>query len=641
MALLAVLTCCAIGAANDSAAGADDPDAPLSFDREDPLALAPGRTTVVGINNNTGRVANVRLRLNMPPRSGATALAPRVPRSVQIQPGATRLVDIDVEPFAGPPATYSGTLSAWTEGAPRVIRLRVNVVVLPERSRIAATPEVRRMTITVQRVLPLINWFKGARPALALDQKILPHTDWRRLAIAPDAFLGTLSDDSGRTVSVRFDNGIRKLDNGLAGLVVRLDGLREPGIYEGSVNLLGPGAEAGVVHVRLRQTDYFLGPTFALILGIIAALWATRFIGLLRGTYALREKEAQTANQFDAVKRVHGTSVGGWSITDGFEALGADVRGLIDSLETARFASVDDQKHQEIEEKLRRLRDAVEAWRNLPAELAALRAHLEKIETAKLPTTLPPLPSNVSPTPAFLSDAVRLLQGRETSVEEFLTTEASIRTAIRVAESWSARVERISESWLLSEQIHECRALLGEREKQLDDARGMISGAYLKAVTATTVEQLVLEQSGAQLDEARESLSNLTDVLPRVAPDEPTGRAVDEDHEETQAAVLASAPVRMLRAQIQRTAAAAKRDPQARMHIARRARRRWQAGLAVIALLVAVLTGLDQLYFEHEFGTVPDYLKASLWGFGTKIAIDGLVVVAERLLGPASWAGPY
>ena len=67
----------------------------------------------------------------------------------------------------------------------------------------------------------------------------------------------------------------------------------------------------------------------------------------------------------------------------------------------------------------------------------------------------------------------------------------------------------------------------------------------------------------------------------------------------------------------------------------------WEFGLTLVALAIALLSGLDALYFGHEFGTPRDYLNALLWGFTTRVAVDGFIAVVERLRGgiPA-WLRP-
>ena len=48
-------------------------------------------------------------------------------------------------------------------------------------------------------------------------------------------------------------------------------------------------------------------------------------------------------------------------------------------------------------------------------------------------------------------------------------------------------------------------------------------------------------------------------------------------------------------------------------------------------MLVALATGLSQLYFGKNFGSLDDWLKALTWGAGSKLGVDLVKTVMERL----------
>ena len=50
-----------------------------------------------------------------------------------------------------------------------------------------------------------------------------------------------------------------------------------------------------------------------------------------------------------------------------------------------------------------------------------------------------------------------------------------------------------------------------------------------------------------------------------------------------------------------------------------------------IAVLIAILTGLNSYYFSQPFGTLKDYVGLFLWAAGTKATLDILGAVLDKL----------
>jgi hypothetical protein len=59
-------------------------------------------------------------------------------------------------------------------------------------------------------------------------------------------------------------------------------------------------------------------------------------------------------------------------------------------------------------------------------------------------------------------------------------------------------------------------------------------------------------------------------------------------------------------------------------------------GASAFAFVIALLTGLNQFYLGTKpFGTVADYVTVFLWAAGTKVALDMLLTVVDKLNPPA------
>ena len=71
-------------------------------------------------------------------------------------------------------------------------------------------------------------------------------------------------------------------------------------------------------------------------------------------------------------------------------------------------------------------------------------------------------------------------------------------------------------------------------------------------------------------------------------------------------------------------------EPAARAQRAENALRLGDRAFLGIAVLVALATGLSQLYFGKNFGSLDDWLKALTWGAGSKLGVDLVKTAMDR-----------
>jgi hypothetical protein len=67
-----------------------------------------------------------------------------------------------------------------------------------------------------------------------------------------------------------------------------------------------------------------------------------------------------------------------------------------------------------------------------------------------------------------------------------------------------------------------------------------------------------------------------------------------------------------------------------RLALLTRAIRYGDSGSAILAFVIALLTGLNMNYFPKPFGTLQDYVVLFLWGAGTKVTLDIFTSVLDR-----------
>ncbi|HEV2813017.1 MAG TPA: hypothetical protein VGW10_07190, partial [Solirubrobacteraceae bacterium] len=420
-------------------------------------------------------------------------------------------------------------------------------------------------------------------------------------------------------------------DSGAVGIGLKLSGLDAIGAYTGTVNL-PPSAAGTPVALKVRRTDGVVLPAVALIIGILLALWAQRFLGLRRTVYLLQEAEAQLAQEFAET----GAPYRGYDIREDVEARLAATRATIDRLGGSGFATASAEVRKAAGDELTSLRTALVAWNSLPQLLAALDGALETLDAlaAKPPAPLPPTPAGALP-PAFAAGARELREGGPLTLAALVAVVAELRATVAAAAAFPAFAERTSAIWSLADRLTEHERELDDRRDELVEARGRGAGAWVQAVLADSPARLAAAKVDEQLDRGFARLARLADVfgdarvevagvLERAARAAATDRA--PDFAEADAEAVAEGIE-----EIEETPEEAE-DRGTQIRLKRRSR---EIGLTLVAILLALVSGLDSLYFGHEFGTPRDYLNALLWGFATKTALDAAATVIERVRGGA------
>lgn len=64
----------------------------------------------------------------------------------------------------------------------------------------------------------------------------------------------------------------------------------------------------------------------------------------------------------------------------------------------------------------------------------------------------------------------------------------------------------------------------------------------------------------------------------------------------------------------------------------------WDQASVILALIIALITGLNTNYWSKPFGTFQDYAVLFLWAAGTKIGVDIITAVTDKLVSAASLA---
>ncbi len=272
-----------------------------------------------------------------------------------------------------------------------------------------------------------------------------------------------------------------------------------------------------------------------------------------------------------------------------------------------------------------RVATAIAQWETFADELLKLRRAITALSDAH--GTPPPAPrgEDAFTKPAFLNDAETLLTGGALRVGELAGRRERVGRAATLAKMWPGMAANNQRA---REEIGTLLArpdLSKEQRAKLHDIRDAANRAWYDLWDAQDADDLSRRKTAEALIEVEERLAELRPNL--------TGRVIDT--------LTKSMELRDQLAPLDADFGGFFDQPPA-THPAETARhyaqlrRRWDGALTVIALVIAIWTGLNALYIGKPFGTVIDYTNALCWGITTKVALDAAASILEKVLGGGS-----
>ena len=438
-----------------------------------------------------------------------------------------------------------------------------------------------------------------------------------------------LTSAAGHTAVAEWCKSLQPLSAGIRGVVLKFRELRLADDYNGvlQVNQSGHARVRLAVHVK----DFVVWPTLALAFGLLLANRVQRYTTRERAYWLLvarlrrARRSWETAQdlvrstwvQVGATAHPHSTRGFPFDITadlrDTFEGLLGD----LDQLRLETSAALDEQNAPFV--ALRGRINTVETTARVWASLATDVAGLEMAQHDAQQSLLRSGYDQVGGAPPPLTTAEELLTARSVQLSELAALHDRLTNAATLLRLWSVWLERMGHfddrfvalsrraaaagvdvAASLPSQMRELRALIVEASTQ-----SALGDEALRAAVRTVEASLDALQASVEEGENPTAHMHTMGVTVRSAsPADPV--LVDR----------LPLPTLLLD------------ESSAEAFVRRRDR-----DYALLAFLVAVGTGLLALYVGKPFGTMADYLKAVLWGFGAKAGLDVLLSGVDRLLG--------
>jgi hypothetical protein len=505
----------------------------------------------------------------------------------------------------------------------------LRTVLLPDAASRCATPtqpardSARRLGLALRKladrclrdnVIPLA----GVNAPPSLIEKGVVMGVLTDSASGDHAFVWWTGDDGARLASEPISS---------KGLELGFASFDHPALYKGDIDLT-PGVPGGTVTLRVNVTHAMMWPFIAILLGVILSYALQRYLRAKRGILDLQERAAelratyqQRSQEFaNTVQEVPGASRYSIdsSMLKGFEQADEKIRRLE---RVSGELKEDNPPYQDAVSWLDGLEQDMNRWTAFGDSLSELHADLGETRSAAAAAGRHALAPKGDP--EIVEGSERLLHG-----------EPVQRVALAALHQQTDDSRTLLSTWrVLNEQAHEAVEALdrlpapaaGETDPQRMEAALLLRNAWAHLWRA---------ENNAQLTDADTALTEVSGKVVALQNALPVGAAAVLDsgsnspvpEQETVVPPVPGAERKTQRIAIDNLAIwrPEPRTPeQERFRRARRRRILYGMGYLALTVMVAALTGLNQLYLdEPHFGTLRDYVLAVLWGFGTKLGMD-------------------
>lgn len=625
--------------------------------RVDWYTIRGGDRIPIAVRNRTTKPISVTLRLNdTEPR----ALSPWLsiePTTLQLGPAEVSRATLGVRPIPPreldrllrEPATPGGVAGSLYGGNPDGDHYFGEIVAYDPSSSASVSRPVHLSVLGPYPSPAVPSWSAIAyrsplTGALAVDDEgeFLPVESAAQRSITPpnDAPLGVLVHESGDRISdaitVWAAGRVDRTRERLAGLELSFRGAEQIGTYRGNL-YLDPERKAGKIGMTLLVTHSWVWAAVALVVGVALAMWLQFYIGVRRGQWQLRERSARLAERF---RQIH-TEVNAllpadlrsvYDVSTDFDLrLGAAEREIT-RLGAPPFVVPEEgsPSFQSVSETLSTLQTQVDAWFELCWNAQNLHAALTR---RTIPSYGDPPYGSKLEKPLLFSSAESLVNrgvaqnSQRASLAEVQPALGRIVATRRGIQLWDELKQLADDLFVRLKEILGVLDDDSESKKEVaDDAADLLSRARARLWEAADAGTLQDDSPRSDLKEASLKLAGLENDLPARNFGEPDLRG-----RSSRSATLAG-----LEGEKSLSALPTKSpSPQQRLQTAQYWRfliRSWDWGFVVLAVIIAVLTGLGELYFDETvFGTPRDYVRAVLWGFGAKAGLEILREAIARI----------
>ena len=528
------------------------------------------------------------------------------PASVTIQPGTAKT--FTVNPIAPPLAGAYTSIVRLVENGADALPPQTLVLTVPGPELLAP-----KGTVTMFRVVPVSPvWWSGTFPLPVADP-----TEPIGVAGRP---MGAAAREAGGFTTVRWAQNRKD---------VLVDPPPAAGSYSGALTLAKNPATVSYTLTVIAK-DIFVWPLLVIALGVLLAYIVKRYIGVIRVVWDLRLQEADLGdlfkqNQKEFAASAEGHMFGGYSIAADLEEQRAALTQSIDAVEATPATAINsnNRSYRNALDLLKSLQAAIGSWPDFGESLAKLSDILDDARKSVHGSDMEPSVTDPLP-PTFLSDATKLLAGKPLQLADVATVNQEVLAAGALVESWLPVRKRAAALTHKFRELSQSAGAAGQ-QTQLQNAQNLLIQIWIALQNVQTAADLqALLASTGQFVQVESQLDQIQIVMgaPAAAAQIVSLTAARFD---TEAAETAPHSWFLSHADRHSQAADDRRADLLRRRIA-------SADIAttVFAFVLALITGLNTMYFGKPFGTVADYAGLFIWAAGTKVTLDIVLAIADN-----------
>jgi hypothetical protein len=541
--------------------------------------------------------------------------------------------------------TYNGALLATTETPPQLAR-RSLAIAIGAAAGAEAEPLVSTVTATVYRNRGL-DWNRYPSP----DEIVIPlKTTTDRVAVVSGDEFGGIGRGTDAVAVLADGPRTVRLPSGRRGLGIHLTRLGEVGDYEGKIDLLPTDEKAGDVTLKVTYKDAIWLPLFWLSLGVGAGYLVSRLLGVTLRYYGLRADLGLLRRAIDEASVAFAAKASSkdwraYAIRNAGAAKLAELKARADDLRDEYRMKIPDEPIKELRDAIKAARTTTTGFATFADELTALNTSVSKIKqpTEPLPETQPGSGTPLPDRPRILEELEPLLRGHEfATLEDLDARRQKVQQADEAATKWLDVRGEISRRHQTLRKIND-RGVPPGKADAFHTAEVAALGAYSALLTDVNISRARSDGLGAMLEHLRDLVDDLYEPDGVGGPE--GGREVlappppGTDSAEAGAGPLAEPAGLLGQAWLILSNLMGRLwrwiklrpwwvDDYARFTLWRRAQ---SFLLLVLALAVAIASGLNSVYVGKAFGTWWDYINLFIWGLTTKLVFDLVVGSLDSL----------
>jgi hypothetical protein len=466
-------------------------------------------------------------------------------------------------------------------------------------------PLVSKLTATFTRVLPWSQSF------LSRDIELPVHPG--PALNGPPRVIGALHGSQGGWTLVRWNNAR-----------LEIDPPPQAGTYDGDVRLTDDAKNAVTLSVMVQ--DCVIWPIVTILLGIGLAFLAKRYIGVTRVVWGLRQQAAEAGEQYKTAQGIfasgaRGRTFAGDSIQNAVGTKRTEIEAAIERLAGSWSTSIEPANTDFVAATggLKDLSAAVSIWSGLANVLRSLEVALDQLRAGV--QRLKVHPASASKVPAFLPvarallepDADILLANVATLNENAAANTALTKAWLSAADDLSGMTEELEGLMLPEKPSQDQTTKYTAAETALERAwRELLAVGSKADLDGVTGIGHSMGQARNALDEIKQLLRQAKTLPPQVGGIYFSGALRDDLEKGGEGGEVRLSDGR-------------------KVELLRRAIKAGDTGAVLFSTFLALLTGLNTLYFGKPFGTVQDYVSVFLWAAATKATLDIIAGILDKL----------